>query len=196
MKYHYIEGQTPLDLDEKLDLIPSIITREDLNACEQENIMQARQWIMQKSTLSRVDLISEDFIKLVHKKMYGRVWKWAGKYRRTNKNIGVDYYCIPMELKKLLDDIKYWIENDIYTFDDLAIVLHHRLVKIHLFPNGNGRHARLYADAIAFFYTGNTLSWGMHQTLYTDNETRKEYIKALRLADQGEYSLLILFAKS
>lgn len=114
INYHYIEGQTPLDEDEKRDLIPTLITREDLDAFEQENILEARKWIMQKSVLAKQDIFTEKFILGLHKRMYGHVWKWAGTYRKTNKNIGVKAYMIPTELHQLLGDARYWLEHKTY----------------------------------------------------------------------------------
>lgn len=196
MNDQYIEGQTPLELEEQLDLIPNIITREDLNAFEQENILQARAWAMQKNTSAKLDIFNEDFIKLLHKKMYNKVWRWAGKYRKSNKNIGVDFYLMPIEVKKLLDDVKFWLEYNTYCISDLAVIFHHRLVKIHPFANGNGRHARLYADIIVFKYNGTKLSWGNNDYLYQANQVRNKYILALRAADNGDYNLLLEFARS
>lgn len=196
MQGQYIEGQTPLDLEEKLDLIPSIITREDLNAYEQENIVHARRWLMQKNVLAKINIFTEEFIKLLHKRMYDEVWKWAGQYRKSNKNIGVEFYLIPVMLKELLDDGRYWLEHGTYCIEDLAIIFHHRLVKIHLFANGNGRHARLCADAIVYKYGGMRLSWGDNDALYKANQVRDHYISALRMADNGNYVPLLEFAKS
>lgn len=196
VQYHYIEGQTPLDEDEKRDLIPSIVSREDLDAFEQENILEARKWVMQKSVLAKLDIFTEKFILNLHKRMYGHVWKWAGTYRKTNKNIGVEAYQVPTELHQLLGDAKYWVEHKTYPITDLAIIFHHRLVKIHLFPNGNGRHARLCADVIALKYGGEKLSWGGNSDLTKPDEIRKRYIAALREADRGDYEPLLAFAKS
>jgi Fic-DOC domain mobile mystery protein B len=196
IQYSYIPGQTPLDEDEKQDLIPSIIAREDLDAFEQENILEARQWVMQKSVLSRQEVFTEKFILNLHKRMYGHVWKWAGKYRKSNKNIGCEYYLIPTELRQLLDDAKYWIENNSYTTTELAVIFHHRLVKIHLFPNGNGRHSRLCADVIIAKYDGDKLSWGGNLDLTKPDKIRKQYITALQKADGGNYEPLISFACS
>lgn len=194
IQYNYIPGQTPLDDDEKHELIPSIVTHEDLNAFEQENILDARRWIMQKSVLLRHDIFTEKFILELHKRMYGYVWKWAGTFRKTNKNIGVDYYQIPVELHKLLDDSKYWLEHETYPITDLAVIFHHRLVKIHLFPNGNGRHARLHADIVIAKFGGKKLSWGGNFNLTQPDKTRKRYIAALREADRGNYQPIIEFA--
>lgn len=196
INYTYISGQTPLDEEEKRDLIPTILTREDLDAFEQENILEARKWVMQKSVLNKADIFEEKFLCNLHKRMYGHIWKWAGKFRKTNKNIGVEYFQIPTELKILLDDAKYWLENKSFPIEEIAIMFHHRLVKVHLFPNGNGRHARLCADIVIAKYDAQKLSWGGNSDLTKPDEIRKRYISALREADSGNYQPLIAFAKS
>ncbi len=195
VEYRFISGQTPLDEEEKQDLIPSIITRKDLDQFEQENILEARQWIMHKAVIAKHDIFSAGFILELHKRMYGHVWKWAGKYRKSNKNIGVDYYQIPTELHKLLGDVAFWLDNKTYSITDLAIIFHHRLVKIHLFPNGNGSHARLLADVIIAKYGGKRLTWGRSSDMVKSGETRKRYIAAFREADRGDYQAIINFAK-
>lgn len=194
--YHYIPDQTPLDEEEKHGLIPSIVTREDLDAFEQENILEARQWVMKKSVLTRQDVFSEKFLLNLHKRMFGYVWKWAGKFRKSNKNIGVDYYLIPTELRLLLDDARYWLEHQTYATSDMAVIFHHRLVKIHLFSNGNGRHARMCADVIVAKFGGDKLTWGGNFDLAKPDEIRSRYISALRDADRGNYDALKAFAQS
>ena len=194
VQYHYIAGQTPINEDEKKDLIPSLITQEDLNKFEQENIIEARHWLMNRCNLQKLDIFNEDFILNLHHRMFRHVWKWAGKYRKSNKNIGIDFYLIPVELKILIEDAKFWLENDTYSVSDIAIIFHHRLVKIHLFSNGNGRHARLYADAVIKKYKETPLSWGKGE-LDAANDFRKKYIFALREADGGDYNLLLQFAR-
>ena len=196
IQYHYIPGQTPLDEEEKRDLIPSIVTREDLDAFEQENILEARQWVMKKSVLVRQDIFSEKFLLNLHKRMFGQVWKWAGKFRKSNKNIGVDYYQIPSELRLLLDDANYWLEHQTYSVSDMAVIFHHRLVKIHLFSNGNGRHARMCADVIVAKFGGNKLTWGGNFDLAKPDEICNRYISALRDADRGNYDSLKVFSQS
>lgn len=196
MDYEYIDGQTPLDEDEKQDLIPTILTRADLDRFEQENIIEARKWVMQKYVLARQDVFTEKFLLSLHKRMFGQVWTWAGTYRKSNKNIGVDYYQISTELHKLLGDSKYWLEHQTHETTDLAIIFHYRLVKTHLFPNGNGRHARLCADVVCAKYGGEELMWGGKKDLIAAGKTRKAYINALIKADNGDYKPLITFAKS
>jgi Fic-DOC domain mobile mystery protein B len=196
VQYHYIAGQTPLDEEEKRDLIPSLVTREDLDAFEQENILEARQWVMQKSTLAKLDVFSEKFLLNLHKRMYGHVWKWAGTFRKSNKNIGVDRIYITTELHQLVGDAQYWLEHKTYPISDLAVIFHHRLVKIHLFPNGNGRHARMCADVIIAKFGGEKLSWGGNSDLTKPDEIRTRYIAALREADDGNYEPILAFARS
>ncbi len=195
IQYHYIAGQTPLDEEEKRALIPSLITREDLDAWEQENILEARSWLMRKSTLARQDVMSEAFLLDLHKRMFGRVWKWAGDYRRSDKNIGVAFYEIPTHLRELMDDAGFWRQYKSYPPRDMAVMLHHRLVKIHLFPNGNGRHARMCADALLAQAGEIPLSWGGGD-LNKPEELRRRYIDALQAADRGDYDPLLAFAST
>lgn len=189
------DGQTHLDPEESRDLIPSIITREDLNTFEQENILEAQIWAMQTRNLQSMDVFSEVFLCSLHKRMFGKIWKWAGLYRKSNKNIGVDYIKISIELKKLLDDLRYWFYNSIFSVSERAVMFHHRLVKIHLFTNGNGRHARLCADIIVAKHQGKKLTWGSNYNLVKSDIIRKSYIDALREADKGSYKALFEFAQ-
>lgn len=193
MQYHYIAGQTPLDEEEKRGLIPSLVTRGELDEWEEENILAAREWILRKQTLARHDLLSEDFFLALHTRMFDNVWRWAGCYRQTDKNIGVRYFEIPQELRVLVDDARFWMEQQTFSIPELATRLHHRLVKIHLFPNGNGRHARLSADALIAKHGGTPLSWGGGD-LSQPEELRKRYIAALQAADAGDYDPLIAFS--
>lgn len=144
----YIDGQTPLDDDEQEGLlITTITTRGELDEFEQLNIEEAIIWSLRRS-FKLEDVFTESFIITLHIKMYGNVWKWAGEFRKSNKNIGVDKFEISVELNKLLNDTIYWIENKVFEPDEIAIRFKHRLVSIHCFPNGNGRHSRLIADII------------------------------------------------
>ena len=193
---HYIEGQTPLDEEEKRDLIPIVLIRQDLDRFEQQNILEARKWIMKKSAIARYDIHAEKFLLQLHTRMFKHVWKWAGNYRKSNKNIGVEFFLIPIEVKKLLQDLTFWLENNTYSLEDLPVVVHHRLVKIHLFPNGNGRHARLYADIMTLKYGQPPLTWGGKVNLNEPNKIRTQYIQALREADYGNYQPLLTFSRN
>lgn len=192
----YMDGQTPLDEEEKEGLlIPAIATRGELDEFEQQNIEQAIQWVLGRSFKPEV-VFTEDFIRTVHKRMYADVWAWAGEYRKTNKNMGIDKWLIPIELKYLLDDARYWHENNTYTPDEIVLRFKHRLVSIHCFPNGNGRHSRLMADIIIEkIYKQPVFSWGAAK-LSTEGDARTAYLNAVKAADKGDYSLLLAFARS
>ncbi|MBN8697096.1 MAG: mobile mystery protein B [Bacteroidetes bacterium] len=192
---NYINGQTPLDEEEKDDLlIPTISTRSELDEFEQQNIEKAIFWTLKRS-LKAENIISANFIKNLHKKMYGDVWAWAGEFRKTEKNIGIPHWQIPTELKQLLDDAKFWYENETYTPDEIAIRFKHRLVSIHCFANGNGRHSRLMADIIIDkIFKKPVFSWGANN-LSNENDARAKYLKALKVADKGDYELLLKFSR-
>jgi Fic-DOC domain mobile mystery protein B len=192
----YLVGQTPLSEEEMEGLlIPFISTRGELDEFEQQNIEQAVQWVMGRSF--RPDLIwAVDFIRMVHRKMYADVWAWAGEFRKANKNLGIDKFQIPTQLKNLLDDVSYWYENKTYLPDEIALRFKHRIVSIHCFPNGNGRHSRLMADIIVEkIYKLDVFTWGA-LTNSKSVDSRTAYLKAIKTADQGDYSLLLNFARS
>lgn len=195
LELNYIDGQTPLDEDEKEGLlIPTIATRGELDEFEQQNIEQAVQWTLSRS-FKQHEILTELFIKQLHKKMYGNIWAWAGEFRKTNKNIGVDRWQIGMDLKYLLDDTIYWISNNIYSSDETAVRFKHRLVSIHCFPNGNGRHSRLIADiVIEKIFQKPVFSWGA-ENITKIGDARKTYIQALKAADRGDYKQLLVFAR-
>jgi Fic-DOC domain mobile mystery protein B len=141
-------------------------------------------------------LLSEKFVKDLHKRMYGDVWKWAGSFRNSEKNLGIKSYLIPVHLKQLLDDTLFWYENNTFSPIEIAIRFKHELVSIHCFPNGNGRHSRLIADLIMEKLYGEPFfSWGTFN-LVNVTDKRKEYIAALKMADKRQIEPLISFAKS
>lgn len=192
----YADGQTPLEEDEKdALLIPVIATRGELDEFEQQNIEQAVQWTLGRS-FKPDTIFTEAFIRTVHKRMFADVWSWAGEFRNSNKNIGIDKWQIPTQLKCLLDDTRFWYENNTYPPDEMALRFKHRLVSVHCFPNGNGRHSRLMADiVIEKIYRQPVFTWGAAGGLSL-NETRAAYLQALKVADKGDYDMLIRFARS
>lgn len=183
----YADGATPLDYDELKGLLPTHITnRGELDFLEMENINQAIIW---SENLKTADILNIEFICKLHKKMFSNVWKWAGKFRKSQKNIGIPYVQIEVELQTLCDDAQAWAEYSSYSPDEFAARFHHGLVFIHPFSNGNGRHARLMADLILEkLFAFKVFSWG-GVNLTDHNKTREEYIRALKLADEHDYSL-------
>jgi len=186
------DGGTELTEEDREGLIPSYITlRSELNEAEQANILEAEEWAFARKR----DLLEEKSLNNLHMRMYGNVWRWAGQYRTTGKNIGIDAYRIPTELRQLLDDCRYWIENGIYEPDEIAVRFHHRTVSIHCYPNGNGRHARLAADLLVKSLGQERFSWG-GRNLVDVGETRERYITALQLADGHDIGPLLEFVRS
>jgi Fic-DOC domain mobile mystery protein B len=192
--FEYPLGATPIGPDEMKGLIPThITTRGELDPWEQRNIFEAQMWA---DSNKPKDILNEKFMKQFHKRMFGKVWKWAGTFRQTENNIGVDWYKIPMELRNLFDDVRYWIENHTFPEDEIAARFHHRLVQIHLFPNGNGRHARLMANILLehIFYKP-PIPWEK-VNLTDQGDDRKRYIESLQAADKEDYAPLLDFVRS
>jgi Fic-DOC domain mobile mystery protein B len=188
------DGNTPLSLEELADLIPNLATKEELNQWERENILRAREWAMADRTHPN-DMVSDEYVRKLHRKMFDQTWKWAGQYRQTEKNIGAPFHEIRERLVALFGDVHYWIENGTYSPDEIAIRFHHRLVAIHVFPNGNGRHARLVADVLATKFGRPRFTWGS-SSLIEPGEARVRYLNAIRAADQGDIQLLLEIARS
>ncbi len=185
-------ASTPLTPDEQAGLIPDLTTRQELNEWERENILSARTWALGHT---RRDLLTQDYVRELHRRMFDQTWKWAGTFRRSEKNIGVPFYEIPERLENLLRDARYWVEHRTYPPDEIAVRLHHRLTFIHPFPNGNGRHARLTADVVAVKLGEPVFTWG-RADLAGVGEIRDAYMRTLRVADAGETCPLLLFARS
>ena len=187
------EGNTPIDADESEGLIPTHITTQGaLNEWEQANILEAEQWAFARK---RSDYLSMDFIFELHRQMFANTWTWAGKTRTTEKNIGVAVPEIRPALLELLRDTGYWIEHKTYEADEIAARFHHRLVQIHLFPNGNGRHARLMADVILSNLGRSRFSWGSAD-LYRKGDARDRYLAALKEADRSNLKPLFAFVRT
>jgi Fic-DOC domain mobile mystery protein B len=189
------DDATPLAPEERDALLQTWITdRDDLNEAEQENIVKGAAWAGRRRG-KPVDLLNEDFAKSLHKQMFGEVWQWAGSYRQTERNIGIEAYRIPAEMPAMFDDVRYWVEHETYPPDEIAVRLHHRLTAIHPWPNGNGRHGRLMADLLIQRLGGEVFTWG-GGTLSDVDELRTRYVAALKAADNHDIGPLLEFARS
>lgn len=195
LDFDYTAGQTPLDEDEKEGLlITTIMTRGELDEFEQLGVEKAIEWTM-KRKVGLEQILTEDFVRELHKRMFGDIWKWAGQFRTSNKNLGVDKNQIRTEVKKLLDDCRYWIDHKVFAEDEIAVRFSHRIVTIHPFSNGNGRHSRLIADILVNHGFGRPLfSWGSIN-LTAHGAARSAYLNAIREADDNDYQSLIIFAR-
>ena len=183
-------GATPLDPDESDGLIPThITTLAELNEWEQANIVQAELWAFSRS---RGDVLSVPYIRELHKRMFGDTWRWAGKFRTTEKTIGVPSWQITDGLANLCDDARYWIDNRVFSIDEAAARFHHRLTFIHPYPNGNGRHARLMTDVLLATRGRPRFDWGRHN-LHGTGDARDRYVAALRAAEDHDFDALFEF---
>ncbi len=189
-------GNTPLTPEEARDLIPSLATRAELNALERANIHAARLWAMRPRNLRRDDLLTDHFARELHRKMFSEVWSWAGKYRQTERNLGWESARLPEGMRNAFEDAAYWDRHGTYPVAEAAVRLHHRLVVIHPWPNGNGRHARLIADIWCAARGEPELTWGARSDLQAVGAVRARYLAALRLADGNDFRALIEFAGS
>jgi Fic-DOC domain mobile mystery protein B len=191
----YPEGATPLDPDDMEGLkFRHVTTRAELDHLEQVNIESGLAWLDRKKN---IEVLSENFARELHKKLFGDVWKWAGTFRKTEKSIGIDPRQVAVQFRQLLGDTQFWVDNE--TFDPLEIAarFHHRTVYIHLFPNGNGRHARIMADTILTnIYDLSPIDWEAGYDLQSMNKRRKQYIAALRAADDGDFEQLLEFVNT
>lgn len=187
----YQAGQTPIDADELAQLIPKhIATQEQLNEWEQTNIVEALKWLKRDR---HTDVLSEEFCRTLHKRMFGKTWKWAGTFRKSDKNIGGDWRQVPMRLRQLLDNTRFWVDGHVFPLDEIAVRFHHQLVLVHAFPNGNGRHARLMTDSLLRRAGAPAFSWGRQADLATAGDVRNIYLDALRAADAGDIAKLSAF---
>lgn len=191
-------GATPLDADDLAGLIPTFVaTRTDLNLLEQANIEKAvRGQFRSRAPVPPENVLAIQFSDRLHRQMFGDVWRWAGTHRRRETNIGIDPVEIVTEMKKLFDDASYWHAHETYEVRERAVRLHHRLVWIHPYPNGNGRHTRLLADVYLRSSGRNRLTWGRGGDLLNDTDVRRRYLAALRAADAGDLGELVEFAQS
>ena len=186
------DGHTALSDDDRRGLIPAYIaTRGDLFEAEQRNIANA---LLRRRPPRPEQLLDDRYLRDLHAAMFGEVWEWAGRYRTVETNIGVAPHRIASDVALLVGDARAWVEYGTYRPDEMAVRFHHRLVAIHPFPNGNGRHGRVAADFLIRGLGGEPFSWGARADLDTDG-LRAAYRSALQRADAGEIADLLAFAR-
>jgi Fic-DOC domain mobile mystery protein B len=200
MNIDYPEGATPLDPDEASGLIPTHITNHgQLNEWELTNVLKGERWAFgasRRRTFRTTDqMLSPEFVRALHKRMFGDTWRWAGVYRRTEKNIGIDPLRIATGLTDLYEDVKTQLEFASYPLDEIAARFSHRLVSIHPFANGNGRLSRTAAELLLVEHGAPRFTWGA-ANLVTENTTRLAYLAALRMADAKDYKPLLAFVRT
>ena len=186
------EAATPLTPEERRDLIPTYVAlRRELNEVEALNVADGERWALSRKR----NVLDEVFLQRLHLRMFGDVWRWAGKYRSSERNIGVAPYMVPVTMRQTIDDAKYWVEQKSWTPDELAVRFSHKLVSVHPFPNGNGRWSRLAGDLLATQLGEKRFTWGS-ASIVSISDTRRAYVDALKKADAGDIAPLLAFARS
>jgi Fic-DOC domain mobile mystery protein B len=199
LNHKYSDGNTPIRPEEAEQLIPRISTMGELNEYEALNILRAREWAFHNRTMKSTDPLEEPYVRELHHRMFDNVWKWAGTYRKHELNIGCDPREILQRIPQLLGNVRYWLEHKTFPVDECLIRFHHQLVsKIHPFPNGNGRHARMIADVAAVKFGQTEFTWGAGKDPVAEGNARTRYLAALRALDANEndVKLLLDFARS
>jgi Fic-DOC domain mobile mystery protein B len=192
LNHKYADGNTPIRAEGAEQLIPRISTTGELNEYEAVNILRAREWAFESRTMKSSDPLQEPYIRELHHRMFDNVWKWAGTYRKTERNIGCDPKEIMQRIPELLANTRYWLENKIFPTDEALVRFHYQLTKIHPFANGNGRHARLIADIVAVKHGQSEFTWGAGKDLVTEGDARTRYLAALRALDTNENAVKLL----
>ena len=195
MTFSFPEGATPLDPDMIAGLIPNLTTQGELDEFEARNVLLGERWALRARGDNR-DILLSATLRRLHEKMFNLTWRWAGQFRKTNTNIGIDWQHIPIHIEQFCGNVRYQVDHQVFPWDELAARFHHRLVSIHPFPNGNGRHSRLAADLLHLKHGQPRFTWGSQQSLVENSNFRQDYIAALREADAGHYDRLVTFARS
>jgi Fic-DOC domain mobile mystery protein B len=198
LDHKYSDGNTPIRAEEAEQLIPRISTIGELNEYEAVNILRAREWAFESRTMKTTDPLEEPYIRELHHRMFDNVWKWAGTYRQTERNIGCDPKEIVQRIPQLLANTRYWLENKTFAMDEALLRFHHQLTRIHPFANGNGRHARMIADVVAVNHGQAEFTWGAGKDLVAEGDARTRYLAALHALDANENDVksLLEFARS
>jgi Fic-DOC domain mobile mystery protein B len=199
LNHKYSDGNTPIRPEEAEQLIPRISTMGELNEYEALNILRAREWAFANRTMKSTEPLEEPYVRELHHRMFDNVWKWAGAYRKHEPNIGCDPREILQRIPQLLGNVQYSLEHKTFPVDECLVRFHHQLIsKIHPFPNGNGRHARMITDIVAMKLGHPEFTWGAGKDLVAEGDARIRYLAALRALDANEndVKLLLAFARS
>jgi Fic-DOC domain mobile mystery protein B len=199
LNHRYSDGNTPIRPEEAEQLIPKISTVKELNEYEALNILTAQTWAFSNRTMNSTNPLEESYVRTLHAKMFDQVWKWAGTYRKHELNIGCEPREIMQRVPQLLGNTKYWLDKKTFPIDECLIRFHHQLVsKIHAFPNGNGRHARMITDVLAVKLGRPEFTWGAGANLVAETAARAAYLAGLRALDANadDVKPLLEFSRS
>jgi Fic-DOC domain mobile mystery protein B len=193
---HAGKGCAPITVEERARLLPSLSTRAQLDEVERLSIHAARVWAMRGVVLQRGDLFTEEFVRGLHRRMFGGIWRGAGRYRTTARDPGWEAKRIPEGVRMFMDDAEGWLRFSTYPVHEAAVRLHHRLMSIRPWSNGNGRHARLMADIVVASQGEEPLTWGSRSGAPGSRSARELYLEAIRAADAGDMGPLLGFSRA
>ncbi len=196
MSVEAFAADAPISSDERALLLPSLLSRAQLDEIERRRINATRMWAMRVAVLKRGDLMTEAFARGLHRRMFGGIWRGAGRFRTTPHNPGWEPKHIATGVRMFLDDAEGWLRYSTYPVHEAAVRLHFRLAAVQPWFNGNGRHARLIADIVVAANEEKPLTWGLRSAQGGSGETRARYLEAMRVAESGDVAPLLEFALS
>ena len=134
--------------------------------------------------------VSERFIRSLNQILMQDIDReWAGKYRNSGVIIGGADHKPPeaLEIPRLMQNLIAWVGDNNKKIHpvELASILHHKLVFIHPFFDGNGRTSRLTMNIIL-------MHSGFPLVVILKND-RKRYYSTLSQADKGDYIPFVNF---
>lgn len=134
--------------------------------------------------------ISEMMIRNLHQIIIQETDKeWAGRYRNANVIIGGARHTPPdaLHVPQKMRDLIRWLnsQKNKTNIIECSALLHHKLVHIHPFFDGNGRTVRLTMNLLL-------MQAGYPLVIILKND-RKKYYDVLDKADRGQYEPLVKF---
>jgi Fic-DOC domain mobile mystery protein B len=189
-------GPSPITDGERSRLIPSLSTRGQLEEIERMSIHAARVWAMRAAASNEEQVLTEEFSRELHRRMFAGIWRGAGRYRTAREDAGWDPEKIPEGMRMILDDAEGWLRFATYPVHEAAVRLHHRIRCVRPWSDGNGNHARLMADVLVASQQEEPLTWGLRSCAGQAPKARERYREATRAADRGDMAPLLEFARS
>lgn len=157
---------------------------------EAKNHTEALEFVFDLIDKDKKHTFSEHLIRTLHQLVVLDTEKeWAGKYRTSNVLITGTEHKPPeaIEVPGLMHELIDWTRKEKTKLHpiELSAILHHKLVHIHPFFDGNGRTARLAMNVFL-------LQDGYPLVIILKND-RKKYYRVLASADKRDCDPLVKF---
>ncbi|TPG44601.1 Fic/DOC family protein [Flavobacterium pectinovorum] len=170
------------------DNLLGLTDKNQINECEATGITNAELYVFELD----IDIeISTMLILEIHKIAFGKLYDWAGKWRKTEVSVG---QLLPPKPTMILQAMYQFLDNLNFKLSisktrneqiDCLVYAHYEFIKIHPFNNGNGRTGRILMNIVALKFGYQPL-----QLHYREGESRKFYISAMKAADNGNFKML------